>query len=111
LGPVRAVVQNARDDAMLEALVSAVGPGIDLALDFRHESWRGVEGVVAVNDLEAEPFRYVRLREPPYADAELETLVSRVRAPPYAYARHEDEPTAPAYAALLRQLVADKEAA
>jgi hypothetical protein len=59
-----------------------------------------------VNDLAAEPFRYVRMREPPYADGDLQTLAEELRGPAYVYFRHEDEPTAPAYAARLAELIA-----
>ena len=57
-----------------------------------------------MNDFEAEPYRYIRLREPPYSDADLAELAQRLRPPAYVYFRHEDEPTAPAYAARLRVL-------
>ena len=60
---------------------------------------------VRVNDFEAEPFRYMRLREPPYSDDELRSLAAHLRPPAYVYFRHEDEPTAPAYAVRLRELV------
>ena len=86
-------------------MLGSVDPVVELAFDFRDESWIGVDGVVRVNDLDAEPFRYVRLREPPYADDDLRELAARLRAPAYVYVRHEDEPTAPAYAARLRELV------
>jgi uncharacterized protein YecE (DUF72 family) len=104
LGPVRAVVQSARDDGLLSYVLGSIDPGLELAFDFRHESWADVDGVVAVNDLFAEPFRYLRLREPPYADDDLRALAASLRAPAYVYVRHEDEPTAPAYAARLREL-------
>ena len=59
-----------------------------------------------MNDLDAEPFRYIRLREPPYSDDELARARRERSAPPaYVYFRHEDEPTAPAYAARLRELL------
>ena len=83
-----------------------VDPALELAFDFRHESWRGVEGVVAVNDFGAEPFRYIRLREPPYSDDALRELAAKLRPPAYVYFRHEDEPTAPGYAARLLELIA-----
>jgi uncharacterized protein YecE (DUF72 family) len=80
-------------------------PTAELAFDFRHPSWAGIEGLVAVGDHAAEPFRYLRLREPPYADADLLALAERLSPPAYVYFRHEDEPTAPAYAARLKQLL------
>jgi hypothetical protein len=68
--------------------------------------------VVRVNQLDgAAPFRYLRLRNPPYDDAALRASAARIRgllddgATVFAYFRHEDEPTAPAYAARLRELV------
>ena len=71
LGPVRVVVESPRDDGLLAYVAGSVDPAVELAFDFRHESWQGVDGLVTVNDLEAEPFRYVRLREPPYSDDDL----------------------------------------
>jgi len=108
LGPVRIVVESTRDDGMLSYVLGSVDPAIELAFDFRDESWEGVEGVVRVNDLGAEPFRYVRLREPPYADDDLRALAARLGgpSPAYVYFRREDEPTAPAYASRLRELLA-----
>ena len=65
-----------------------------------------------VNDWEADaPFRYLRFREPPYSDGQLEELASRIRPlldegiDVFAYFRHEDEPAAPGYAARLLELV------
>ena len=105
LGPIRVVVQNARDEGMLTYLQGALDPSLELAFDFRHPSWDGVEGIVHVNDFDAEPFRYIRLREPPYSDEDLRELASKLRPPAYVYFRHEDEPTAPSYATRLLELV------
>jgi uncharacterized protein YecE (DUF72 family) len=105
LGPIRIVVGSARDEGMLAFLDGSLDPSLPVVFDFRHDSWEGVEGVVKVNDFDAEPFRYVRLREPPYADADLEALAARLRPPAWVFFRHEDEPTAPAYAARLRALL------
>ena len=62
-----------------------------------------------MNDLDHEaPFRYVRFRDPPYEDEALQEWADRLRAvdvPLYAYFRHEDEPTAPAYALRLLKLL------
>jgi hypothetical protein len=58
--------------------------------------------VVRVSDANAEPFRYLRLREPPYTDDQLREIASTIRAPTYVYIRHEDAPTAPAIAERLR---------
>jgi len=71
-----------------------------------------VDVPVLVNSLEAEaPFRYLRLREPPYDEEQLRGWAERlsplladgVRV--YCYFKHEDEPTAPAYAQQLQQLL------
>jgi uncharacterized protein YecE (DUF72 family) len=102
LGPIRVVVQHARDDALIAELRAV---SLELAFDFRHNSWAGVEGLVTVNDFDAEPFRYIRLREPPYTDDQLEALAARLRPPAYVYFRHEDAPTAPAYAERLAAMV------
>ena len=105
LGPIRVSVQATRDEGLLSYVVGSVDPALQLAFDFQHESWAGVEGVVAVNDFEAEPFRYIRLREPPYSEEDLRSLAERLRDPAYVYFRHEDEPTAPAYAERLLALL------
>jgi uncharacterized protein YecE (DUF72 family) len=115
LGPVRIVIQQIRDDEFLARLLDALDPDIGWALDFRHESWTSVDtgAAIAVNALEGDaPFRYLRLREPPYGEAELEAWAERIRpllaggVAVYAYFKHEDEPTAPAYAQRLRELLA-----
>ena len=107
LGPVRVVVEAARDEGLVAFVAGSAPPGAELAWDFRHESWAdgGAEGVVRVGDPAAEPFRYLRLREPPYTDDDLRAFAATVRAPAYVYLRHEDAPTAPAYAARLRELL------
>jgi hypothetical protein len=103
LGPVRVVVEAARDDGLVSFVEGSVPGEVELAWDFRHETWdEGGSGIVRVGDRSAEPFRYVRLREPPYSDAELEATAAGVRDPAYVYLRHEDEPTAPVYAEKLR---------
>ena len=105
LGPIRIQVQAQRDDGLLAYVTGSVDPGLAIAFDFVHESWAGATGVVTVNDFDAQPFRYIRLREPPYTDDDLRELASKLRAPAYVYFRHEDEPTAPAYAARLLELL------
>ena len=112
LGPVRVVVEAPRDEGLLALLLGSTG--LPLALDLRHDSWDGVEvaPAVRVNDWNADaPFRYLRFREPPYGESELEGLAARIRpllasgVEVFAYFRHEQAPTAPAYAALLERLV------
>jgi uncharacterized protein YecE (DUF72 family) len=115
LGPIRVVIGSQRDEGLLALVLGSLDPALRLALDFRHESWDGLElppNAVRVNDLEAAaPFRYLRFREPPYDDAALAEWAGRVRpllatgADVYAYFRHEDEPTAPRYAARFVELL------
>jgi uncharacterized protein YecE (DUF72 family) len=115
LGPVRVVLTSARDDGMIELLLGSLDPEHRLAFDLQHPSWDGVEerlaaaGAVRVDDLERPaPFRYLRLREPPYSDDDLRSLAEKVAAidePAYVYFRHEDEPTAPRYAERLLALL------
>jgi uncharacterized protein YecE (DUF72 family) len=71
-----------------------------------------VAGAIRVNALEgAAGFRYLRLREPPYSNDDLAHLGKRVDAmldeglDVFCFFRHEDEPTAPRYAARLQELV------
>jgi uncharacterized protein YecE (DUF72 family) len=121
LGPIRIKVQQARDDGFLRLLLDSLDPALPVALDFRHDSWDAPDiqerlderGVARVDDAEgATAFRYLRLREPPYGEADLAALAGRIRPllaageDVYCYFRHEDKPTAPAYARRLLQLVA-----
>jgi uncharacterized protein YecE (DUF72 family) len=114
LGPVRIVVQQARDDAFLARLLDSLDPALRWALDFRHESWTNAETgrAAVINAFEGSAsFRYLRLREPPYSDEALRDWAARIRplladgVEVYAYFRHEDEPTAPAYATRLLELI------
>ena len=115
LGPVRVTLVSPRDDGMIELLLGSLDPGLRLAFDLQHPSWDGIEprlaqeGAVRVNDVEREaPFRYLRFRDPPYSDDALRAHAEQVRAldePVYAYYRHEDDPSAPAYAGRLRELL------
>jgi len=113
LGPVRIVVQQARDDAFLTRLLGSLDPAFLWALDFRHESWAGAETghAAAVNVLDSDArFRYLRLREPAYDEGGIAEWADRIRpllasgVDVYAYFKHEDEPAAPAYAARLLEL-------
>ncbi len=112
LGPVRVVVESPRDDGLLELLLGSTD--LRLALDLRDPSWAGVDvrPAVRVDDWEVDaPFRYLRFRDPPYDHAELADVAARLRpllasgVEVFAYFRHEQEPTAPGYAATLRTLV------
>jgi hypothetical protein len=105
LGPIRVVVEAARDDGLVSFVTGSTPPGIKLAWDFRHESWDGAADVVRVGDTGAEPFSYVRLREPPYGDDQLREIAAALRDPAYVYVRHEEAPTAPVVAERLRALL------
>lgn len=121
LGPIRVKVPQARDDGFLILLLGSLDPELRYALDFRHDSWDDpavterldAHGVARVNALDgAAAFRYLRFRDPPYTEDELADLAAEIRPlverglEVYGYFRHEDEPTAPAYAALLLELLA-----
>jgi uncharacterized protein YecE (DUF72 family) len=110
LGPVRVSVKSTRDEGLLELVLGSLGPGLRVAFDLEHPSWDGIEerlasaGAVRVNDLDhPAPFRYLRRREAP--DDELAARIRACEEPVYVYFRHEDEPTAPAYAQQLMALL------
>ncbi len=112
LGPVLVVLDRPRDDGFLLLLQGSLDPELEYAFDFRHESWAGADVPVTVNALEGEaPFRYLRLREPPYGDADLAAWAKRLRplldegVRVYCYFKHEDEPTGPLYAERLIELL------
>jgi uncharacterized protein YecE (DUF72 family) len=105
LGPVRIVVEAARDEGLVSFVQGSTPDQVELAWDFRHETWDGFDRVVRVGDSKATPFSYVRLREPPYSDEELRAVAESLREPAYVYVRHEDEPTAPATVERLRNLL------
>jgi len=114
LGPV--LVQfpptRTRDDGLLRLLVDSLDPELEFAFEFRHESWAGAEVPLRINSFHGEaPFRYFRLREPPYDDETLRGWARRFRplleqgTRLYCYFKHEDEPTAPLYAQRLLELL------
>jgi hypothetical protein len=103
---VRVVYEGPYDGGTLSFVQGSTPDDVQLAWDFRDESWAGVDSVVRVGDPGAEPFRYLRLREPPYTDDDLRGFAETVRNPAYIYVRHEDEPTAPETAGRLRALLA-----
>jgi uncharacterized protein YecE (DUF72 family) len=105
LGPIRIVYEGPRDEGTLSYVVGSVPVDVKLAWDFRDPSWAGVEDVVRVGDPDAEPFRYLRFRDPPYSDDDLRAAALGIRDPAYVYFRHEDEPTAPAFAERLRRFL------
>ena len=105
LGPVRVVYEGPRDDGTLSFVEGSVPEGVRLAWDFRDDSWNDVGGIAKVNDPAAEPFRYLRLREPPYSDDDLRAVAATIRDPAYVFVRHEEEPAAPATASRLRSFL------
>ncbi|HEY7196716.1 MAG TPA: DUF72 domain-containing protein [Gaiellaceae bacterium] len=118
LGPTRVALDRPRDDGFLGLFLDSIDPELPYALDLRHPTWAGAEdlvrerGVAMIDDLEGpSPCRYVRLREPPYTDEDLAAWADRLRPAIvrgetlYCYLRHEDEPTAPAYAERLLALL------
>ena len=117
LGPIRVLVAAARDEGLLPLVLGSFDPSVRLAFDFRHESWDGIEdglppNAVRVGSLEGDaPFRYVRLREPPYDDEALARWAEKLRplvvdgVRVHCYFKHEDEPTAPRYAERLLELL------
>jgi len=116
LGPIRLLVTQARDEGFLTLALGSLGADLRIAFDFRHASWEGIElpeNAVRVNEREAPaPFRYLRFRDPPYSDEDLAGFVEEIHPllaagiEVFAYFRHEDEPTAPAYAERLLELLA-----
>jgi uncharacterized protein YecE (DUF72 family) len=114
LGPIRIQLPatRARDEGMLELLLGSLDPALEYAWELEHPSWDAVAGLVRVNDLDAPgPFRYLRLREPPYDDDALAALAARLRplladgVRVYCYFKHEDEPRGALYAARLLELL------
>jgi uncharacterized protein YecE (DUF72 family) len=112
LGPLRVVIQSRRDDGLLTFLEGSLPAELEVAYDFRHETWAGAEVPVQVNSFEGKAsFRYFRLREAPYDDETLRAWATRFRPliedgkRIYCYFKHEDEPTAPQYAQRLLGLL------
>jgi uncharacterized protein YecE (DUF72 family) len=110
LGPTRISLKRTRDEGFLELLLGSLDPSLRLAFDLEHPSWDGIEprlaeaGAVRVDDLDhPAPFRYLRRREAP--DAAFAAAVAAAQEPVYVYFRHEDEPTAPAHAVRLLELL------
>lgn len=117
LGPIRALIGYARDEGLLSLLLGSLDPELRIAFDFRHGSWEGIEtalpaNAVRVDDLAADaPFRYLRLREPPYDESALRGWADRLRpllaegVDVYVFFKHEEEPSAPRYAERLLELL------
>jgi uncharacterized protein YecE (DUF72 family) len=118
LGCVRVVVETPRDEGLLAVLLGSADPSLRFALDLRDPSWDGIEprlaeaGAVRVGDWNAAGgWRYVRFREPPYDDAALVAAADRIRPltaagiEVFGFFQHESEPTAPAYAMRVLELL------
>jgi uncharacterized protein YecE (DUF72 family) len=114
LGPILVQLPptRPRDGGWLELFRASADPELLYAFEFRNETWAGVQDLQLVGSLDGDaPFRYLRLREPPYDDAALRGWADRLRPlladgiDVYAYFKHEDEPEAPGYAARLLQLL------
>lgn len=101
-----------RDDGFLRLVLDSLDPELEYAFEFRNESWAGADVPVRVDSLDGDaPFRYLRLREPPYDDEALSGWAERLRPlladgiRVYCYFKHEDEPTGPSYARRLLELL------
>jgi uncharacterized protein YecE (DUF72 family) len=120
LGPIYVKLERPRDDGFLGLLLDSLDPAFGYAVALDHPSWEGGEvdaaldaaGVARIGRLEGTaPFRYVRLREPPYDDAALADWAARIRPllardlDVYCYFRHEDEPRGALDAERLSSLV------
>lgn len=116
LGCVRVVRDAPRDEGWLDLLLGSADPTIRYALDLRDPSWDGAEGLLAergwarVDDATgAAGWAYLRFRDPPWEEADLIAAAERVTAPAagdvFAFFRHEDEPSAPAAATRLLELL------
>jgi uncharacterized protein YecE (DUF72 family) len=108
-----------RDDGFLTFLLGSLDPELRLAFEAEHESWQAPEvdavldaaGAARVNHLDGDAtFRYLRLRDVPYSEEDLEALGARLRPlltrgiDVYAYFKHEDEPRGAFYAERLLEL-------
>jgi uncharacterized protein YecE (DUF72 family) len=119
LGPVLVQLPptRPRDDGWLRLLLDSIDPELRYAFEFRHESWAGADvGPHAlVGSLAGTAaFRYLRLREPPYGEAQLTAWAARLvplaeqGLDVFAFFKHEDAPAAPAYARRLLELASVK---
>jgi uncharacterized protein YecE (DUF72 family) len=115
-----------KDLALLGDFLGALGPGRQIAFEFRHPTWRddAVHELLRAHDamlcaadtdegdsppLVATSKRgYLRLRRTAYGDPELAEWAGRVAAQPweraYVYFKHEDEGLGPKFAARFAEL-------
>jgi uncharacterized protein YecE (DUF72 family) len=109
-----------RDDGFLGLFLDSFDPELRVAVEFREDSWLAPEvdellaarGAVRVNgDAPDQPFRYLRLRDPPYDEQALQELARQLRAdleagrPVSAFFKHEDDPWGAACALRLVELL------
>jgi uncharacterized protein YecE (DUF72 family) len=121
LGPVYVKLERARDDGFLALLLDSLDPAFGYAFDLDHPTWVADEadpvldraGVARIGRLDGTaPFRYLRLRDPPYDDDALADWAERIRPllagglDVYCYFRHEDEPRGALAAERLVRLLA-----
>jgi uncharacterized protein YecE (DUF72 family) len=115
LGPVLVQLPptRPRDDGWLRLFLDSVDPELSYAFEFRHDSWADADlgPHPRVGSLEAaSPYRYLRLREPPYGEQDLGRWAARLTplveegVDVYAFFKHEDAPDAPRYAQRLLEL-------
>jgi uncharacterized protein YecE (DUF72 family) len=122
LGPllVRLSSKRPRDDGFLGLLLDSFDPGLQVAVEFRNETWDdpavdallAARGAVRVNGTQPDaPFRYHRWRDPPYPDERLATIAHDIEAdlaegrPVYGFFKHEDDPWGALAAQRLRELL------
>jgi len=121
LGPILVQLpdERPRDEGFLSLLLDSLDPALTYAVELRNETWEAADvydvieasGVARVGALDgAAPFRYLRLREPPYTGDALRALVARV-APEldtgrdvYCFFKHEDDPRGAEYGVRLLEL-------
>ena len=121
LGPILVQLpdERPRDEGFLRLLLDSLDPGPHYAVELRDETWQtesvaaiiSEAGAALVGDLEGPaPFRYLRLREPPYGDSDLRDLVARL-APQldlgldvFCFFKHEEDPRGAHYATRLLEL-------
>jgi len=128
MGPVlfRVPEELPYDEALVLAFAEALPAGLAAVVECREPSWLPARALLeecgvawCVTDMDEgasrpqalpPPFGYLRLRRESYDDTELLAWAERIGEAMdagrdvYCYFRHEDEPTAPAYAARLAEL-------
>jgi len=109
LGPVlvRLSSKRPRDDGFLALLLDSFDAGVQVAVEFRNDTWNdpvveallAERGAVRVNGTQPDaPFRYHRWRDPPYPNDRLELIARDIQAdlaagrPVYGFFKHEDDP-------------------